>query len=388
MEIAFFELPQNRLALLPLTFTKPIALLRVGITTLAEKWSFFLEECSYTFQTEEYLKGLFKQPSKSTEVFVNGAVVATFELAQQISVLKKGQALYSKNILIAYHTEAKDRIDVKEDVLTINKPSDIFTYNGRIIRSDFNFIRHNRVSASINDAYTMVYGVENIFIEEGVSIKAAILNASEGPIYLGKGVEIQEGAIIKGPFVANEGAVIAMGAKMRGDNTVGPYCKVGGEVSNSVFQGFSNKVHDGFIGNSVIGEWCNIAAGTNCSNLKNNYSEVKVYDYSTQKEEPSGLIFHGLIMGDFARCGINSMLNTGTVLGVSCNLYDGSFPPKFVPSFSWGTANAREDFELNKAIEVATRAMERRKVNFTSAHKTMFHAIFNLEKEARLLSNQ
>lgn len=383
MEIVFFDHPEIRKALLPLTFTRPVAEIRVGILTIREKWMFHLISNVFTYQTEAYLNHKYPAPSKGT-LFLNGAVCPSDALRAEIGKLEEGQALYSNTILIAYHTQPNEVLETDLPITIIQRPSDIFVYNGAEIKEDFARITKIRTSKKIEDQHTLLYNEGNIFVEEGVKVRAAIINAEEGPVYLGQQVEVQEGAIIKGPFAALDGSVIAMGARMRGDITLGPQCKVGGEVSNTVFFGYSNKVHDGFIGNSVVGEWCNIAAGTNVSNLKNNYSEVSVYSYSSGKMENSGRIFHGLILGDYARCGINTMFNTGTVVGPYCNLYDAGFPPKFVPGFSWGSAKGFQDYRLEEAKEMASRAMERRNKHYTEGDASIAQAIFEEEKKNRL----
>jgi len=263
----------------------------------------------------------------------------------------------------------------------LSRTWEIFSKNGKTLRNDFELITEGRKSEDITDPFTIVYGRDQIFLEEGVDIKASILNASEGPIYIGKNAQIQEGSIIKGPFALLDHSVVNMGAKIRPDTTIGPYCKVGGEINNSVFFGFSNKAHDGFLGNSVIGEWCNLGADTNNSNLKSNYGEVKVYSYALQKMVGTGLQFCGLLMGDHSKSSINSMFNTGTVVGIGCNIFDCGFPPKHVISFSWG--GSRDGFELyqfDKFIEVEKRVFARRKMEMEVPFEQMLKSIYN-EKE-------
>lgn len=382
METVFFDDLEIRKALLPLTFTRPVAEIRVGILTIREKWMFHLISNTFTYQTEAYLNVQYPAPTKGI-LFINGAVCPSDALRAEIGKLQFGDALYYKDILIAYHTSIKSRVEYEAVLTVIQRPADIFANNGAEIKEDYKRITKVRTSKKIEDKHTLLYNESNIFLEEGVKVRAAIINAEDGPVYLGQNVEIQEGAIIKGPFAAMDGSVVAMGARMRGDITLGPQCKVGGEVSNTVFFGYSNKVHDGFIGNSVIGEWCNLAAGTNISNLKNNYSEVSVYSYRSGKQENSGRIFHGLVMGDYSRCGINAMFNTGSVIGAYCNIYDAGFPPKFVPSFAWGSSNGFQEYRLEDAKVMASRAMERRRKEYTAADSAIADAIFELEKTNR-----
>ncbi len=382
MNILFFDEPGLRKALLPLTFTRPAAELRIGIYTIREKWQQYFSNAHCYFQTETYLQG--KYPSTdSVQLYINGSVCPNEQLVAEIQKLNEGEGLTYQGLVLASKGVLKKHVDYFQDVLIIRKPSDLFTHNGAEIRNDFKLITKDRVSCGIADKHTIVYNPSNVFVENGVSVKAAIINAEDGPVYIGKDVEIQEGTIIKGPFAACQGSVIAMGSKMRGDNTIGPYCKVGGEVSNTIFIGYSNKVHDGFIGNSVIGEWCNLAAGTNISNLKNNYSSIKVHSYSTDELEDTGKTFHGLIMGDYSRCGINAMFNTGSVVGVSCNVFDAAFPPKFIPSFAWGSASGFTEFRLAEAFDVAKKGMARRKVELSAEDIAILTHIFNQEAQQR-----
>ncbi|EIM78671.1 transferase hexapeptide repeat containing protein [Nitritalea halalkaliphila LW7] len=239
-------------------------------------------------------------------------------------------------------------------------------------------------SAPLLDPHTKVYAPENIFIAPGARVHAAVLNASTGPIYIGKDAEVQEGALIRGPFSMGEGSVVNMGAKVRGDTSLGPHCKIGGEVSNAVFFGYSNKGHDGFLGNAVIGEWCNLGADTNNSNLKNNYAPVKVWDYSKGRFTQTGLQFCGLLMGDHAKCGINTMFNTGTVVGVGANVFGAGFPRNFVPDFSWGGAAGLSTFTFSKFEETASVVMKRRGLDFDAVEKNILVHVFQLTAAYRI----
>ena len=382
MNIQFFDEPNLRKALLPLTFTRPVAELRLGICTIREKWQFYFSNAHWYYQTESYLQGKFPN-TDSPDLSINGAVCPNPQLVEAILSLNNGEGLVANGMVLVFKGELKKRIDYYQEALIVCTPSDLFANNGTELRTDFVQVTKGRTSYPIADTHTIVYNVSNVFIEAGAKIRAAIINAEDGPVYIGKDVEIQEGAIIKGPFAACQGAVIAMGSKMRGDNTIGPFCKVGGEVSNTIFIGYSNKVHDGFIGNSVIGAWCNLAAGTNVSNLKNNYSVIKVHSYTTNSLEDTGQLFHGLIMGDYSRCGINAMFNTGSVVGVSCNIYDAAFPPKFLPSFVWGSAAGFTTFRLEEALYVAKKGMARRSVELSTEDEKIITYIFNEEKSFR-----
>jgi UDP-N-acetylglucosamine diphosphorylase/glucosamine-1-phosphate N-acetyltransferase len=389
-----FDNPEIRQQLLPLTFTRPIADLRVGILTIAEKWEKYLKDSCF-HDTALHLHALFGHeiPEEMT-LFVNGAICPTNELANQVAFLKNNEALISpENELIAIRTHstqftsffnanqtAKNHV-FQGKITWIKNTWDIFLQNGAEIKNDFELITHNRVSQPITDQFCSVYSPENIFVEEGAVIKAAVLNASSGVIYIGKNTEIQEGALIRGNFALCEGAVVNMGAKIRGDTTIGPYSKVGGEISNSVIWGYSNKGHDGFLGNSVIGAWCNLGAGTNTSNLKNNYGSVKVWSYVYNDYEDTSLQFCGLTMGDHSKAGINTMFNTGTVVGVGTNVFGGGFPPKHIPSFAWLEVGKPHIYqELGRFLEAEKRVMERRRIEMSVDYRNMLVDLYSKSK--------
>jgi UDP-N-acetylglucosamine diphosphorylase/glucosamine-1-phosphate N-acetyltransferase len=273
-------------------------------------------------------------------------------------------------------------------LIIIDRVWKIFQQNGKQIRSDFNLITNSRISRGIQDEHTRCYNVQNVFVEEGVTIRAAILNAENGPIYLGKNSHVHEGAIIRGPFAMGEGSHVNMGAKVRGDTSLGPFCKIGGEVSNSVIFGYSNKAHDGFLGNSVIGEWCNVGADTNTSNLKNNFQNVKLWSYMNKSQVDSGLQFCGLMMGDHGKCGINTMFNTGTVTGVCANIFGEGYPKKFIPSFTWGGANESDTYNLEKALEAIGKGMERRNKSLNDIDKNIMKEVFAQTAQYRTWENE
>ncbi|GAB3527763.1 GlmU family protein [Pontibacter brevis] len=388
MNIILFDDPAIRQNLLPLTFTRPVAEIRVGIMTIAEKWSTYMGE-TVSYLTQPYLQEKFNTLFSTHNLYINGAVCPDESILKAVRELKMGEALYYSDTLIAVNGDNLEASNIEElvsytaskkqecDTCTIIKDVwDIFLNNGQQIRSDFKVLTQDRQSQPVNDRHTMVYAEENIFIEEGAKIRAAVLNAENGPIYIGKNAQIHEGAVIRGPFALCEGSNVNMGGKMRGDVTVGPFCKVGGEVSASVIIGYSNKGHEGFLGNSVIGEWCNLGADTNTSNLKNNYAEVKIWNYAKGGFKSTGQQFCGLIMGDHSKSGINTMFNTGTVVGVSANIFGAGFPRNFIPSFSWGGAAGFETFQLRKAFEVAEKVMERRNVPFSDVEKAILHHVF------------
>jgi UDP-N-acetylglucosamine diphosphorylase/glucosamine-1-phosphate N-acetyltransferase len=397
MHVLLFDDPAIRPHLLPFTFTRPVAALRCGILTLAEKWQHRLGVESVGYLTQPYLQAKFPAGDvRGAALIINGAVCPDDVLVRQVQALQPGQALYCDELLVAAHVADASLVaeliqdgipetrQVAEPVTVIDRPWQLFLRNGVEIRRDFALLTKGRTSQPVGDVHTIVYGAENIFIEEGVKIRAAILNAEDGPIYLGKNSQVHEGAIIKGPLALCEGSHINAGAKMRGDNTVGPFSKVGGEVGNSILLGYSNKGHDGYLGNSVIGEWCNLGADTNTSNLKNNYAPVKIWSHVAKSFVDTGQTFCGLMMGDHSKAGINTMFNTGTVVGVGANIFGAGFPRTFIPSFSWGGAAGFETFQLPKANEVAERVMARRNLPYDAVERDILKAVFEATAEDRV----
>ncbi len=391
MNIILFDDPSIRTALLPFTFTRPVAEIRVGILTLTEKWQKYLQG-DFSFHTEEYLNKKYRFTPAKDNLWINGAVCPDASLIAAVKSLSLGEGLTKNSRVVAYRTREDELPEVisgsiKEypnEIFIIDQVWKIFQYNGDQIRADFKLLTQGRKSAPIKDVHTRVYNAEAIFLEEDVEIKAAVLNAENGPIYLGKNSHVQEGSLIKGPFALCEESYVNMGAKVRGDTTVGPYSKIGGEVSNSVIFGYSNKAHDGFLGNSVIGEWCNIGADTNTSNLKNNYENVKLWSYGKKGFADTGLMFCGLMMGDHSKCGINTMFNTGTVVGVSASIFGDGYPRNFIPSYAWGGAAGFTTFQLNKAFDTAAKAMERRGLTLTETDKEIMATIFKVSSENRV----
>lgn len=392
-----FDDPVVRTQLLPITYTRPISEIRIGILTIAEKWSKRLPQ-AVSFMTEKYLSSKFPLEIAQDNVIINGALCPNAKWIEAIQTLPSNTLLQKNGQFLAFRCDREtaksfdgknfssqvNLIEIQEDALLITDPWHIFQYNALQIQEDFDLITKGRKSAVISDPHTIVYHPERVFVEKGADIKAAVLNASTGPIYIGKNTQVQEGSLIRGSFALCEGSHVNMGAKIKGDTTIGPHCKVGGEVSNSVILGFSNKGHDGFIGNSVIGEWCNLGADTNTSNLKNNYAPVKLWNYAKGGFKNTGLQFCGLIMGDHSKCGINTMFNTGTVVGVSANIFGSGFPRNFVPSFSWGGAHGFETFSIPKAFEVAERVMERRGKSLDQGEKDILQEIFDQSSRYRI----
>ena len=389
MNYILFDGP-SRNNLLPFTFTRPVADIRVGILTIREKWEFYLKTTTTTV-TEDYLSDKYPMVEMDENVMVNASYLPNLELVEMIRDLKANQAIFKDEDVIAFFTkEAQDDINFEdyeaiefaEDIIKIENTWDIFSKNGEAIQEDFTLITKEKTSQSIPTSNNII-APENIFLEEGAKLEFTTLNASSGPIYIGKNAEIMEGAIIRGPLALCEGAGIKLGAKIYGPTTVGPHSKVGGEVNNSVIFGYSNKGHDGFLGNSVIGEWCNLGADTNNSNLKNNYAEVRLWDYQTEGFAKTGLQFCGLMMGDHSKCGINTMFNTGTVIGVSANIFGSGFPRNFVPSFSWGGNSGFTTYLTKKAFEVAGVVMARRKIEFSDQDKAILEHVFEETKKYR-----
>ncbi len=358
----------------PLTLTRPVGNLRMGILTNDERWKQFIPAANIFFETEDYLQNKFKGTDKF-DIKINANIIPNQEIVTQVLSLKNNTRLICEGISIAEKGNT-----IKEDIefsgelpVILNHRWELYQLNGRVLADDFELLTKERESQIISSSNTIIGDSSLIFLEEGASIEACILNTKSGPIYIGKNAEIMEGSVVRGPLALCESAGLKLGTKVYGPTTLGPHCKVGGEVNNVIFQAYSNKGHDGFIGNAVIGEWCNLGADTNSSNLKNNYSNVKAYSYETDQMENTDVQFMGLMMGDHSKCGINTMFNTATVVGVSANIYGGDFPSKKIDSFSWGGPNHRiVDFQLEKAIEAAKAMMERRNVPFTDADKEIF----------------
>lgn len=377
-----FDDPTLRVALLPFTFTRPVSAIRVGILTIAEKWEKRLG-ADASFKTEAYLQKKFPLISALDNLLINGAVCPDDQLVDTVTALPEGYYLVKDALLIAARNPeepmtGQNTIEYQSRFTIIDQPWKIFRENAGQLKLDFKLITAGRTSAPIKDRYTAVYGEDNIFVEENVTILAAVLNAESGPIYLGKNSIIQEGVVIRGSFALCENAQINMGAKLRGDTTVGPYSKIGGEVSNSVIFGNSNKSHDGYLGNSVLGEWCNLGAGTNSSNLKNNYDAVKLWSHGENKFKSTGLQFCGLMMGDHSKSGINTMFNTGTVVDVCVNLFGGGLPPSYIPSFAWGGAQGFTAYKIDKALETINKVMNRRNADFSEDDQDILLHLFKM----------
>jgi len=377
-------------ALLPFTYTRPVADIRIGILTIREKWEKYLGLTTTTI-TEEYLEEKYPMVEMEENILLNASFCPTETLVNKIKNLSKNEAIFKGDDVIAFFTtdsqeqvnfEEYKQIEFEEELIQVKNTWDIFSLNDIAIQQDFDLITEGRESASIPEG-TRYLNKENIFIEEGAEITFATLNASTGPIYIGKDAIIMENSAIRGPFAMCDHAVVKLGTKIFGATTLGPYCKVGGEINNAVLFGYSSKGHDGYLGNSVLGEWCNLGADTNNSNLKNNYAEVKLWNYETGRFAKTGLQFCGLMMGDHSKCGINTMFNTGTVVGVSTNLFGSGFPRNFIPSFSWGGASGFTEYKTNKVFEVVEIVMKRKELIFEEIDKRILEHVFEVTQQYR-----
>ena len=408
MQFILFD--DNWLALHPLTLTRPTAALRIGIMTIAEKWQKALDSKQIGFLTQPYLSEKYplglEENNMTPICWINGAIVPTPELLLAIQDLALGESLYWNGKLMAFkqnksHTPFLPKNTIALEALAlagknvnfipqqpqqpilIQRTWDLFSFNKQALILDFETLTRNRVSQPISSTNTILGDANQIFIEAGASVECAVLNVKDAPIYIGKNAEVMEGAIIRGGLALCEGAGVKMGAKLYGANTIGPHAKVGGEMSNSVILGYSNKGHEGFLGNSVLGEWCNLGADTNNSNLKNNYSQVEMWDYLTNDYISTGLTFCGLVMGDHSKCGINTMFNTGTTVGVSVNFFGAGYPAKFIPSFAWGGNEGYSTYRLDKVLETANRVLARRGLQVSAQDANILQYIFENSKQER-----
>ena len=380
-----------RNALLPFTYTRPVAEIRIGILTIREKWEFFLGFTTTTI-TEEYLEAKYPMVELNENILINASFLPTKNLVNQVKKLSKNQAIFQGEQVVAFFTsdtqenvdfDSYEQLEFQEDLIQIKNTSDIFSLNDKAIQADFDLLTEGRISQPIPDGVHTIQK-KNIFIEQGAIISFSSLNASKGPIYIGKDSEIMEGCLVRGPFALGENSILKMGTKVYGATTLGPYCKVGGEINNSVLFGYSSKGHEGFLGNSVLGEWCNIGADSNSSNLKNNYAEVKLWNYENERFTNTGLQFCGLIMGDHSKCGINTMFKTGTVVGVSANIFGSGFPRNFIPSYSWGGAAGFTIYQMKKVIEVAKVVMKRRDLELSETDISILQHVFDETSKFRV----
>ncbi len=377
--------------LLPFTFTRPTADIRIGILTIREKWEMVYDRTSSSI-TSDYLSRKYPLQVEAENLLINGCLLPDESLIAEIAELELNEWLVAGDRVLAGRIDQAQvaalvpgkfpgslkRKESGASPLLITQLWHIFQHNGTAMQEDYKRITAGRSSETLGSSNVLIGGDtgENLFIEEGASIEGATINISGGPVYIGRDAQVMEGSLIRGPFALCDHSTLKLGAKIYGPTTIGPHSKVGGEVNNSVIFGYSNKGHDGFLGNSVLGEWCNIGADSNNSNLKNNYAEVRLWNYDQQKFIPTGLQFCGLIMGDHSKCGINTMFNTGTVVGVSANIFGAGFPRNFIPSFSWGGAAGFSDYKFEKAMEVAERVMERRNIVLDETEQDILQAVY------------
>lgn len=381
----------RRSNLFPLTYLRPVADIRIGILTIREKWEKYLNQKTSTL-TESYLRNKYPVVREEDNIMINGSVCPNPELLKEIMALKTGEVLFQGDAIIAMHLQAVEldnldeenvdnvnMVESKSSLLKITHTWDIFSQNDRAIEEDFELLTKERKSEPVSKT-NQILG-DRIFLEKGARVECCILNASTGPIYIGKDAEIMEGSMIRGPFSIGDHSTVKMGAKIYGPTTIGPFCKVGGEVNNSVFFAYSNKAHDGFMGQSVIGEWCNIGADTNTSNLKNTYESIRLWNYADQTFVETGLQFCGMIMGDHSKCGINTMFNTGTVVGINANIFGSGYQRNFIPSFSWGGPSGMKSYHIDRAVSVAKKVYQRRGMEFDATNEAILRDIYSLTKE-------
>lgn len=387
MTINLFD-DKSWLSLRPLTFTRPVADLRVGILTIAEKWAKYLQT-DFGYHTQAYLQK--KYAEVEAQLFVNGSICPDLELLEAVVQLKDGQVLHAADIVIAYKTTGQlnyhdaltklERVAYLSNFVKIDYPEQIFGYNDVEIKKDFALLTKGKTSGRLSGTNTILGN--DIFVEEGAVAECSTFNTLQGPIYLGKNSQVWEGCHIRGSFALCNDSQVKMGAKIYGKTTIGPFSRVGGEINNAVIWGYSSKGHEGYLGNSVMGQWCNIGADSNNSNLKNNYAEVHLWDYEKENFRKTGLQFCGLIMGDHAKCAINTMFNTGTVVGVSANIFGAGFPRNFIPDFAWGGAHGFEEYALNKMLDTAALVFERRDMSLDETEKEIISHIFEITKQYR-----
>lgn len=391
MKVYLFDTENSHTNLLPLSFTRPVAAFRCGILTIKEKWEKVLSEsCSYL--PVDYLRQKFGCVEDDTELalFIAGNLLPDESLIELIRSLQPGDALIINKEPLIFSGSYRDFTEGKwkektydEDYNIIKFVFDIFLLNYQEIRRDFGILTKGRKSKDLPNC-TKVFPndgngyKEQIFVEDGAVVECVSLNVKDGPVYIGKDSVLMEGACVRGPLALCEGAEVRMGAKIYGGTTIGPYCKVGGEIDNSILFGYSNKAHDGYLGNAVIGEWCNIGAGVNASNLKNDYSMIRVWSYKTRGFMKTDLQFCGLIMGDHSKIGVNCMINTATVIGVGANIHGCGFPRTYIPNFYEGSPTSGfTKMPFKKFSEVVERVMSRREVKPSEEGKAIFEKIYS-----------
>lgn len=383
MNIILHDL-DSHLDFAPLSLTRPVGSLRMGIFTNDERWRMFLPNATVSFRTESYLSDKYAEQLTLDNIWVDARVIPNRHIITAIEALKTGERLVINDRFVAYrgekYKESGKVVNIKlENVITIEHRWELYQKNALVLAEDFELAKIGRVSKSLPTSCQLIGSEDQLFIAASAKVQGATFNTEEGPIYIGEHAEVMEGSLIRGGFALCNHGVLKMGAKVYGATTIGPYCKVGGEVNNVLFQAYSNKGHDGFLGNSVIGCWCNLGADTNTSNLKNNYGLVKTYDYIKKAFTQTDIQFMGVMMGDYAKCGINTMFNTATVVGPGAVLFGSGFPPKHIKSFAWGGFDGTDKMVLEKAFEAADNMMVRRGLALTPHEKGILEILHEEE---------
>ncbi len=377
--------------LLPLTYTRPVSDLRVGIFTIDQRWRMACPNANFYWQTVDYLRP--KYPAcpdnidNSEVVYVRGDIIPTAELVRVTLNLQPGQAVFGEDSApIAWRggTSNAPSIQLEGRTRCISFLYDIFGLNGEVLREDFETITAGRTSAPLSDTVTVIGRREDVFVEDDAEfVEGCTLNTMHGPIYIGHGATVMEGSCLRGPVAVCDNAVVNMGARVYGDTTIGPWCKVGGELNNVVMHSYSNKAHDGFLGNAVIGQWCNIGGGCSASNLKNDYTEIKLWNYPRRRFLRTGLQFCGVIMADFCKAGVNTMLNTATVLGVGVNIHGSGFPRPFLASFLEGSPQGYTEVPMQRFFDTASKMMARRGIELTQIDIDILNSVRQIAENYR-----
>ena len=387
MNIILFD--NKREEFYPLSLTRPIAEFRLGVLTIKEKWENYFDSVS-TFSNDYLAEKFNSKKIKEDNIWINSQLLPSKDIVTEIKSLRVGEVLKKESVVLSFRnsefsSDKLNNVESNSDFSFLSSITDIFSLNEEEIIADIaliNFQNNERSPLELTDS-NIKSGKFPIYVEEGATIENCYINSSEGPVYIGKNAHIMQGSLLRGPFAICENSVVKMGAKIYGGTTIGPFCKVGGEINNSVFFGYSSKAHDGFLGNSIIGQWCNLGADTNNSNLKNNYDDIKIWNYGSESFLQTGLQFCGLIMGDHSKCGINTMFNTGTVVGVGANIFGSGFPRNFIPSFSWGGSSGFIIHKLEKFFSTAEKVMKRRSIPFTDIDKQVLLEVYNMTKRYR-----
>lgn len=384
MNIILFDYNRNKL--LPLTFIRPVGELRFGTFTIKERWEQLVKNCKVGFKTENYLEKKYNKIESNNLYFINSCVFPNNFFLKKLFLLDYNEGLYLNNILLAYKVEdfyfpikKLKIIPFDEKIIFINYPWDLLMYNSIALNFDFKLINNNKKSEKISKTNGVIGNIDQIFIDKGAKVEYTTLNTTNGPIYIGKNSEIMEGSNLRGPISLGKNSIINMGSQIYGGTTIGPYCKIGGELNNVIFIGFSNKSHNGFLGDSIIGEWCNLGANTNCSNLKNNYKSVNYWSYEKKRLIPTNIQFLGTIFGDFSKTAINTQLNTATVVGICASIFDIGISPGHIKSFSFGGKINSKKIKLSNIFSTIKIVMKRRNIIMSNIDQEILEKLYNLD---------